>query len=241
MHKIALVIGHNSKAQGAERRDNREPEYVFNGRVAAAVEALAQDYPAISVKTFRRSAGGGYRKEIRRVYGEVDDWGADVAIELHFNASANPQANGCETLSSGSSGSLRLAKAINDDIVSALGIKDRGIKTIPASGRGGGSLHAGEAPAVLLEPFFGSNPSDLAKTLGPQKEKALAGAILSGAMRSAGISTSAPKAVQADADTGINTDEINKALEVLETLSLFVPQLSPVIRILQATMKRLED
>ncbi len=45
-------------------------------------------------------------------------------------------------------------------MLSALGRRDRGIKILSRSDRGGRSLHAGRAPAILVEPFFGSHSAD---------------------------------------------------------------------------------
>lgn len=178
--KLAVVIGHNSQAQGAVRRDTGETEYVWNGRLAQMMERLAPDF-GIELRVFRRVAGGGYRSEIRRVYSQVDQWGADASIELHFNGSASPSASGTETLSSGTALSLRLAAAVQDEMVIALGLRDRGIKTVVGSDRGGASLIAGAAPAILVEPFFGSSPKGQQATDRLAEREELARAYLRGA------------------------------------------------------------
>lgn len=178
--KLAVVIGHNSIAQGAVRGDTEETEYVWNGRLAQVMERLAPDF-GIDLRVFRRVAGGGYRSEIRRVYSQVDQWGADASIELHFNGAASPDASGTETLSSGTPLSLRLAAAVQDEMVIALGLRDRGIKTVGGSDRGGASLIAGAAPAILVEPFFGSSPKGQAASDELAEQEALARAYLRGA------------------------------------------------------------
>jgi len=178
--KLAIVVGHNSQAQGATRGDSGETEYVWNGRLAQIMERLAPEF-GIDLRVFRRVAGGGYRSEIRRVYSQVDQWGADASIELHFNGSASPGASGTETLSSGTPLSLRLAAAVQDEMVIALGLRDRGIKTVGGSDRGGASLIAGAAPAILVEPFFGSSPKGQAASDELAEQEALARAYLRGA------------------------------------------------------------
>lgn len=64
--KLAIVVGHNSVSQGAVRQDTRESEFVWNGRLARHIERLAGDY-GIEVRTFFRTPGGGYSREIERV------------------------------------------------------------------------------------------------------------------------------------------------------------------------------
>jgi len=153
--KIALVVGHNARAQGAVRVTDGRTEYDWNGDLAEMIQEIDPE----AVKVFHRRPDGGYSREIDRVYGEVDRWGADVSLELHFNA-ATPAAHGCETLSSGTRGSLRLAEAVQAAMLAAMPVRDRGVKVRAAHERGGRSLWAGIAPAVMLEPYFGSNAGE---------------------------------------------------------------------------------
>ncbi|HBS50115.1 MAG TPA: hypothetical protein DEA05_08520 [Rhodobacteraceae bacterium] len=178
--KLAIVVGHNSASQGAVRQDTGESEFVWNGRLARRIERLATNY-SIQVRTFFRTPGGGYSREIERVYSEVDAWAADASVELHFNASGSPDATGTETLSSGTALSLRLAESVQREMVVALGLRDRGIKTRAAEERGGGALHSGRSPAILIEPFFGSSPVDNRATDEESEQERLADAILRGA------------------------------------------------------------
>lgn len=179
--KLAVVVGHNAQSQGAVRGDTRETEYVWNGRLAQVMERLAPEF-GVDLRVFRRVAGGGYRSEILRVYSQVDQWGADASIELHFNGAASPDASGTETLSSGTALSLRLAAAVQNEMVIALGLRDRGIKTVSSSERGGRSLIAGVAPAILVEPFFGSSPKGQAASNELVEQENLARAYLRGAV-----------------------------------------------------------
>lgn len=180
MKRLAIVVGHNSAAQGAVRADTGESEFVWNGRLARRIERLAPDY-GIEARVFHRTPGGGYSTEIKRVYSDVDAWKADASVELHFNSAATPDASGTETLSSGSALSLRLAESIQREMVVALGLRDRGIKTRAGSERGGSSLIAGRAPAVLVEPFFGSSPEGARATDEENEQERLADAIIRGA------------------------------------------------------------
>jgi len=182
--KLAIVVGHNQAAQGAVRSDTGETEWRFNSRIARHMERIAPDVtPELEVRTFKRRPGLGYSAEIREVYQEADAWGADATIELHFNGAASPAATGTEVLSSGTTKSLGLAQSVLDEILGELGLPDRGVKTRARGDRGGGSLWSGRAPAILVEPFFGSSPQGQATVDTIDEEVALARAYLTGARR----------------------------------------------------------
>lgn len=154
--KIGIVVGHNSRAQGAVRCTDKRTEFDWNGELAGLIQA----HDPANVRVFRREFGGGYSAEIDRVYAQTDAWGADVTIEMHFNGSANPEANGCLMLSSGTAGSLALARALQERCRAALGNADRGVQVRSRHDRGGRSLWQGRAPAVMTEPYFGSNAKE---------------------------------------------------------------------------------
>lgn len=154
--KIAIVVGHNSKAQGATRVTDGRTEFDWNGELAE----LIREHDPKNIRVFRRERGGGYSAEIDRVYAAVDDWGAGCSIELHFNGSTNPKANGGLTLSSGSKGSLELAALVRSAACKVLGNTDRGVEIRGRHDRGGRSLWQGKAPAIMTEPYFGSNEDE---------------------------------------------------------------------------------
>lgn len=157
--KFAIVVGHNARAQGAVRVTDRRTEFDWNGDLA---EMIAEIDP-VNVRVFHRTPEGGYSAEIARAYAEVDRWGADISAELHFNGGPSG-ARGCETLTSGTTGSRILAEAMQRNILDAMPSRDRGILTRRhGEGRGWLSLWAGRAPAVLLEPYFGSNAAECHK------------------------------------------------------------------------------
>lgn len=178
--KLAIVVGHNSVKQGAVRKDTGETEFQFNTRLASRIRDRAES-AGLDVKVFFRQDGLGYRAELQKVYSEVDAWGADGSIELHFNSFHKDSATGTETLSSGTPLSMRLATEVQSAMVHELGLKDRGIITKARDERGGGSLYSGKAPAILIEPFFGSNEHGTAATDTSQEMNELAWAILRGA------------------------------------------------------------
>jgi N-acetylmuramoyl-L-alanine amidase len=175
--KLAIVVGHNARAQGAVRADTGETEFVWNSRLAKMIEQEADGMPNCEVGVFFRRYTGSTRRELRDVYRRADIWGADASVELHFNSHHNPGAKGTETLTSGTYASLRFAEAAQGRMLDALGLKDRGEKIV-RSGRGAQSLISGKAPAILLEPFFGSSPGALRATDQDHEMRALARAVL---------------------------------------------------------------
>ncbi|MBY6055370.1 N-acetylmuramoyl-L-alanine amidase [Leisingera daeponensis] len=175
--KLAIVVGHNARAQGAVRPDTGETEFRWNSHLAQLIEEEARLFPLITVETFFRTPAGGYRAEIERVYRAADGWGADATCELHFNSHGSSSATGTEVLSSGSDSSLRFARALQGRMLVALNLKDRGVK-VRRTGRGSESLISGRAPAVLIEPFFGSSPKGQKATDEPHEKRAIARAVL---------------------------------------------------------------
>lgn len=167
MHKLALVVGHNTERQGAHSAHLAISEWPYWSKWAQDF-AVAND-PAISgfeVKVFYRPSEVGYGAQIKQVYSEVDAWGADASIELHFNSAKSKTAHGCEMLSSGSKLSMALAAEVQKNTVFYCYEGDerdgvnRGVRTPMEKDRGYMSLHTGRAPAIIAEPFFGSNAQD---------------------------------------------------------------------------------
>ncbi len=160
MYKLAVIVGHKETSQGAPAGPPLDcSEYVYNTKVAQHMERLANDF---LVAVFVRDKDLGYTKQIEKAYGQTDTWGADLTIELHFNGGPET-ARGTVTLSSGTAKSLRFAHLAQTRMLGLLnrtGKQDRGVKTRARSDRGGFSLVAGRAPAILVEPFFGSNEKD---------------------------------------------------------------------------------
>lgn len=154
--KLAIVIGHNAVAQGATRVTDGKSEFYWNSRLADLIRGHDED----AVRIFRRMPGLGYSAEIDRVYALVDGWGADCSVELHFNGVPDVRAKGCLTLTSGRPGSLALARAVHPRMLAVMGNEDDGIAVRLRPERGGRSLWQARAPAILTEPYFGSNASE---------------------------------------------------------------------------------
>jgi N-acetylmuramoyl-L-alanine amidase len=162
---VAVVVGHNSKAPGADALPPiGTSEFAWNTKIADKMVELGIIY-GLDVRKFHRFAANSYTAEIKAAYQGVNECNALACIELHWN-SAIPSATGTETLHSGSPKSKLLAGFLQRRMLAALELRDRGLKEVTAGDRGGLSLHAGKAPCALVEPFFGSNPTDCQEAFG---------------------------------------------------------------------------
>jgi N-acetylmuramoyl-L-alanine amidase len=180
MKKVAVIVGHNKRSQGAQSIEpiNRS-EFDFNSELAAIMKSKASEFN-VTVEVFFREHQGSYTKEIKKVYSEVDNWEADYSTELHFNSAVFTVA-GSEVLTSGTKNSVKFANLTQAEQVKLLnrskvnmngnGKTDRGVKVRKKGSRGYQSLISGKAPAIIVEPFFGSNRADTAliKKVGLEK------------------------------------------------------------------------
>jgi N-acetylmuramoyl-L-alanine amidase len=182
--RLAIVVGHNVRARGAYGLPPIDRhEFDYNSTVAKAMKNEAVHYN-IEAEIFLREPHASYSEEIRIAYAKMNAWGADCALELHFNSFATPAANGSEVLHRADSGDARtFARSLIGSIHQALGLDLRGgdgLVPVQRGQRGSASLYAlPRVPTLLLEPFFGSNAQDCvrAATLG---ERSLALAYLRG-------------------------------------------------------------
>ncbi len=157
MIKLAIVVGHSKKAPGASAvAPINDSEYSWNSDLAARMVTHVATLGDAAARVFFRDVGG-----IVGAYARAKKWGADAAMELHFNA-AGETATGSETLYA-TKVSFPMAEAVQSATLATLGLKDRGVKTPQeaSGGRGEKNLsQMGGKPSILTEPFFGSNAGD---------------------------------------------------------------------------------
>ena len=162
---IAICVGHSRKIGGrydggAYSEYLKTNERDFNLKVATKLSAYLtrKGIPSMIFDDYR---GGGYGTAMRDVAGQVRKAQATIAIELHFN-SASPSATGHEWLYwHNSLSGAGIAKNFEAEFKKAFpNIKSRGIKAIKKTDRGGKFLELTHCPAVIVEPFFGSNKAD---------------------------------------------------------------------------------
>ena len=151
MNSIAVIIGHTYINKGANGLI--EPEFDFNKMVSNGLFVDVFTHSAFTV---------GYSRRQKETANKTKDY--DYTFELHYNSSSNPMANGCEALyyyrnQKGKEASLLFCAEMEN-----LGLKNRGAKPLHNKNqRGYGFVVAQKPTAIILEPFFGSNASDVSK------------------------------------------------------------------------------
>lgn len=171
--RVALEIGHSTRDGGAVRVTDGVQEYEWNRDLAHRI----YDLDPTMFEIFYRRPDRGYTSAIRDLYDRIDASGCELSISMHFNAFYKASASYTSTLSSGSRGSLKAAHAVQNAMVDVMGLHDSGVKirNSRTGGRGWEILSFGRAPAILIEPYFGSNPSDCRRA--DEKKQDLAEAI----------------------------------------------------------------
>lgn len=157
---IAICVGHSRMGDDGAVSVGGVSEWGYNSGLARVMAAalrekevecvIIEDYPRKSYG----AAMGWLGKELRRLK-------VRAAVELHFNSSDRPSATGHEWLHWYASGEgRRLARCLSGAVGKEFpGVKSRGLVALD-SGRGEGFLRETPCPAVICEPFFGSNEMD---------------------------------------------------------------------------------
>ncbi|MGJ8676469.1 MAG: N-acetylmuramoyl-L-alanine amidase [Akkermansiaceae bacterium] len=153
----ALVVGHRKSAKGAQGQlqGNTINEYDYHDELAKMIEAEVKHSEVLIV--YRDNTKDGYSK----LPSKINALNPDFVVSLHANAH-NKKASGTETLYyKGSKQGIKLARFIQPELLNALKLSDRKVKAKIKSDRGGSLLSGTHAPAIIGEPFFIDNPSDL--------------------------------------------------------------------------------
>lgn len=150
---ITLTAGHSDADPGACRGEHREADLMedLRNRVAEQLRLLGHEV--------RTDGSGAYNLPLRDAIALID--GSALAVELHTNASDNPQATGVEVVALPTD--KYRAQHIANAIAACLGLRLRGEKGwIDQSATHRGKLGFVSAGGLIVEAFFLSNPSDLA-------------------------------------------------------------------------------
>ncbi len=158
IRKIAIIVGHGDGADKGATNHNGESEFEYQSKAAKLVERLMEGDHKL-VECFYRSGLG-----ISGVMEKACFWHPDMIIELHNNA-FDGKAHGCECLAlHGHPRSIEMAKLFAKEFTQRFGRKMRGsgCKELKQGDRGffSLSLAKGIPYVILVEPFFGDNPSD---------------------------------------------------------------------------------
>lgn len=163
MDKVALIIGHNSRSKGAYSIILGS-EYTYWKRIAEKIKTVI---PQI-VDVYERKANKCYTKEMNEVLEELNKNDYKFCLELHFNASTDSKANGCECyIYHKNNKAKELASYIMAILQNKFNSKIRsnhGINLVASSHtRGGYGICKSKWTYILIEPFFGSNPGEAKK------------------------------------------------------------------------------
>ena len=154
---LAICVGHSRAVDmGASSWDNTTTEWDYNLRVAKAMHEHL-DVPSVIVCEY---LGDNYFDAMERLGESLKAKKVKAAIELHFN-SAGASAHGSEMLHwHRSSKGKELAECLQESVVNEFKTRDRGVKPRVKQERGSKFLRVTPCPAVIAEPFFGSNEDE---------------------------------------------------------------------------------
>lgn len=162
--KVAICVGHSrrilGKLDGGAVSAGGVNEHTFNGEVAGRFAEKLKAF-GITPAIFDSYVGNGYTAAMRDVTYKVRKFGADLALELHFNA-ADGVAKGYEYLChNGSANGKRLATILLSEHGREYPVaKARGVKPLTSGDRGYEFVNLTHCPAVICEPFFGDNEAE---------------------------------------------------------------------------------
>lgn len=157
MKKVALIIGHNKRSQGAYSPIVGN-EWSYWRDVASKIKGAIPEL----VDVYERQPNMYYTREMFEVLEELNSQDYKFCLELHFNAVDDRQANGCECLVYYKNNKAKeLAINFMSRLQNIFGSKIRGnrglIEVKDSKERGAYGICKSKDTYILLEPFFGSN------------------------------------------------------------------------------------
>ena len=180
--KLVLCVGHSRGGDsGAISYDGSSNEWQYNRELAS--EIALQVSENIDVTIIDQYQGGSYAEAMYYLNTVVNEIKPNLVVELHFNSFHDPLTRGFETLYWHSSKNGKAAATSLQRSIAELfpNNTNRGIVPIASSKqRGSKFLRSLKPPCVILEPFFGSNPSEWEMFRTKDGKKGLAQAITQG-------------------------------------------------------------
>ena len=161
-YKVYVDQGHNPRDfnTGAEGNGYFEQDITYEvGRILFDYLSADPNFtPRLSRPDESTVLGTSNATSVTSRVREANQWGADIFVSIHTNASVNPSANGSEVLiySRESERAYMLAEDILRNLTEVTGLRSRGIVERP----GLYVLRRTAMPAVLVELGFITNPSD---------------------------------------------------------------------------------
>jgi N-acetylmuramoyl-L-alanine amidase len=176
--KIVIDAGHGYNTKGKRCPDDSMREWEFNNVVAGYVAEGLSQYAGVTCK-FTHDTAGKTDVPLNTRTKTANAWGADVLVSIHANASTGMwgAANGIETFvySLNAQESVKLAKAVQTQLIAKTERKDRGIKA--------GNLHMvreSKMPSILVECGFMDNREEASLLKTDEYRRKCAEAIVAG-------------------------------------------------------------
>jgi len=155
--KVAIVVGHHPMSRGAQATDGAH-EYDMN--LVLAHQIVSTMCPTIEARKFVHTAGGRASQVLGQTVDELNDWGADVVVELHWNAAVDANGNRAtffwtashSVIFKGSDKARELGFLLSTACAGALGTDDMGVRVRES---GYPMLRDTTGAAVILETHNG--------------------------------------------------------------------------------------
>lgn len=158
--KVAICVGHSRSGDMGANSVGGVSEWDWNSKVAHTLKGKLDD-AGIDCFVVDSYAGNSYGAAMSRLGDQLKNEGATAAIELHFNA-ASPGAEGFEYLywHTSKEGQKLADSFIAEQKILNTPSPSRGAKPADGGDRGSGFLSKTPCPAIICEPFFGSNADE---------------------------------------------------------------------------------
>ena len=158
MVKIALDAGHGINTPG-KRTPDGEREWTFNSKVALAAIAKLNTFQNVEILRLDDPTGKT-DVALKTRTDRANTWKADVLVSMHHNAYLGKWGShgGIETYTQpgASQQSRDIAAVVHPRVVKAMGLRDRGSKTLNLH-----MLRESSMPAILIEGGFMDSTVDI--------------------------------------------------------------------------------
>jgi N-acetylmuramoyl-L-alanine amidase len=161
--RIAIAAGHSAAAPGASG----------NGYAEHAIARTIKDWfvkdgraAGLSITDCTWDGAGNANTELSQKVAKANASGAQLFIDVHFNANSGTPGTGVEVFSYGSDPTY--ARPVCDALASAFGLANRGVK----SGNNLYVINSTSMAAILIETAFINNAGDMAKVGGNERKVA---------------------------------------------------------------------
>ncbi|WP_432355338.1 N-acetylmuramoyl-L-alanine amidase family protein [Sporosarcina sp. A2] len=227
MVKIALDAGHGINTAG-KRTPDGEREWSFNNKVLLACSARLATYDNVQILRLDDPTGST-DVALKTRTDKANAWAANVLVSIHHNANAGVWGShgGTETYvdPTASAASKAIAAIVHPRIVTAMGLRDRGVKVK--------DLHMtreSRMPAILTEGGFMDSSTDIGALRSDAKLKAQGEAIAEGIASYFGLKGGA----------STSSKPVSVAPQKEET-KLYKPTASAIVNSTATVLKRLEQ